>query len=107
MPSSKSTTSGKSGKSGFVTACQQLLALGVVLSVLTPAASVISLDVVRETPGGVRPQAPLQGGLAAYTRAAQKPARVPAQVVDPTVEEHQLTAPAGQPRARLEVERAP
>ena len=30
----------------FITACQQLLALGVVLVVLTPAASVISLDVV-------------------------------------------------------------
>ena len=36
----------------FVTACQQLLALGVVLAALTPAASVISLDVVRETPDG-------------------------------------------------------
>ena len=39
-------------KTRFVTACQQLLALGVVLAALTPAASVISLDVVRETPGG-------------------------------------------------------
>ena len=32
----------------FVTACQQLLALGVVLAVLTPATSVISLDVVQD-----------------------------------------------------------
>ena len=30
----------------FVTACQQLLALGVVLAVLTPAAAVLSLDIV-------------------------------------------------------------
>ena len=30
----------------FVTVCQQLLALGVVLAILTPAAGVISLDVV-------------------------------------------------------------
>ena len=37
-------------KARFVTACQQLLALGVVLAVLTPAASVISLDVVRRRP---------------------------------------------------------
>ena len=39
-------------KTRFVTACQQLLALGVVLAALTPAASVITLDVVREHPGG-------------------------------------------------------
>jgi hypothetical protein len=34
----------------FVTACQQVLALAAVLAVLTPAASVVSLDVVRESP---------------------------------------------------------
>jgi hypothetical protein len=94
-------------KTSFVTACQQVLALGVVLAALTPAASVISLDVVRDTPTGARPHAPLQGDLAAYTRAAQTPSKVPTEVVDPTVQEHQLTAPAGQPHARLEVERAP
>ena len=38
-------------KARFVTACQQLLALGVVLAVLTPAAGIISLDVVGEAPG--------------------------------------------------------
>ncbi len=37
-------------KAHFVTSCQQLLALGAVLAVLTPAASIVSLDVV-ETPG--------------------------------------------------------
>ncbi|HEU5038286.1 MAG TPA: FG-GAP-like repeat-containing protein [Nocardioides sp.] len=94
-------------KSNFVTACQQILALGVVLAALTPAASVISLDVVRESPVGTSQQTPLEGDLAAYTRAAEKPAKVPTEVVDPTVQEHQLTAPAGQPQARLEVERAP
>ena len=37
-------------KAHFVTSCQQVLALGAVLAVLTPAASVVSLDVVH-TPG--------------------------------------------------------
>ena len=60
----------------FVTACQQVLALAAVLAVLTPAASVISLDVVRETPpqGVVREQ-PARGGsvdLAAHQRRAQR-----------------------------------
>ena len=50
----------------FVTSCQQLLALGAVLAVLTPAASVISLDVVRQAP---RPQPP--GGH----RRGQRPRR--------------------------------
>ena len=93
-------------KTRFVTACQQLLALGVVLAALTPAASVISLDVVRETPGGSG-SAPTQTSLAAYTREASRPARVPTEVVDPTVDEYALTAPSGQPDARLDVERAP
>ena len=39
-------------RSRFVTACQQLLALAVVLAVLTPAASVVTLDVVGSAPGG-------------------------------------------------------
>ena len=34
-----------------VTLCQQVLALGVVLVVLTPASGVVSLDIVGETPG--------------------------------------------------------
>ena len=43
----------------FVTACQQVLALGAVLAVLTPAANVISLDVVhdRQEQGFVAPVA--------------------------------------------------
>ena len=35
----------------FITLCQQLLALGVVLTVLTPASGVVSLDIVGERPG--------------------------------------------------------
>ena len=37
-------------KAHFVTSCQQVLALGVVLAALTPAASVVSLDVVHRGP---------------------------------------------------------
>ena len=90
----------------FVTGCQQLLALGVVVAALTPAASVVSLDVVNESPSaaGGSESGALQGALAAYTRATARPARVPAQVVDPTVDEYSLTAAAGQPHARLAVQ---
>ena len=35
----------------FVTLCQQLLALGVVVVALVPATRVVSLDVVGEQPG--------------------------------------------------------
>ena len=38
----------------YVTACQQLLALGFVVVAMAPAASVVSLDVV-----GVEPDGPL------------------------------------------------
>ena len=36
----------------YVTACQQLLALGVVVIALVPATRVVTLDVVGERPGG-------------------------------------------------------
>ena len=39
-------------RSRFVTACQQVLALAVVLAVLTPAAAVVTLDVVGSAPDG-------------------------------------------------------
>jgi len=88
MPPSKTT---------FVTACQQMLALGVVLAALTPAASVVSLDVVRELPAGsVAPGSTgdsLSADLSAYTRAAERPSTVPTDAVDPTVTEYSLTAP--------------
>ncbi len=82
-------------KTRFVTACQQLLALAVVLAALTPAASVVTLDVVREEPGaGARATSRLAvtGDLAAYTRATSRKSLVPAEVIDPTVTEYPLTA---------------
>ena len=41
-----------SNRSRFVTACQQLLALAVVLAALTPAAGIVTLDVVDSGPAG-------------------------------------------------------
>ena len=84
-------------KSRFVTACQQLLALGLVVAALTPAANMISLTVVPEGPSGpaggtaVGPATP----MAAYARASTRTALVPTEVVDPTVTEYSLTAPTG------------
>lgn len=94
-------------RSRFVTLCQQLLALGVVLAVLTPAASVISLDVVRQAPEGSRaagltgpalltpPRTAAASDLAAYARGAQEATAVPTAPVDPDVREYALTPPAG------------
>jgi len=79
----------------FVTVCQQLLALGVVLAVLTPAAGVISLDVVPRPPVGQALGGEEQMTMAAYARAASTPSQVPTAAVDPTVTEYPLTAPAG------------
>jgi hypothetical protein len=80
----------------FVTGCQQLLALGAVLAVLTPAASVLNLDVVRETPGhGPARVGAATVGLSAYTREAQRPSRVPTAPVDATIKHYAMTAPAG------------
>lgn len=76
----------------FVTVCQQLLVLGVVLAVLTPAAGVISLDVVPSRPGA-RPAA--AAPLAEYARSAAQPVLVPTAAVEPEVDEYRLTAPRG------------
>src|SRR5690606_12355620 len=40
----------RTNQARFITACQQLLALGVVLAVLAPATNIVSLDVVRQPP---------------------------------------------------------
>ena len=45
-------------RAGYVTACQQLLALGAVVVALAPAAGVVSLDVVGVEPEG-QPAAPV------------------------------------------------
>ena len=77
----------------FVTVCQQFLALGVVLAVLTPAAGVISLDVVPDRSAGSAVASALP--MAAYARVATVPSRVPTAAVDAKVKEYSLTAPAG------------
>jgi hypothetical protein len=84
-------------KTRYITACQQMLALGVVLAALTPAASVVSLDVVREVPGAAPANV---GHLSAYARAATGRSVVPTEPVDPTVTEHVLTAAPVRPGAR-------
>jgi hypothetical protein len=79
-------------RSRFVTACQQLLALGVVLAALTPAASIVTLDVVGSQPGAPSRPTP-HVALAAYTAEAQRASRVPTAPVKPHVREVQLTPP--------------
>ncbi|MDZ5621215.1 N-acetylmuramoyl-L-alanine amidase [Nocardioides sp. HM23] len=71
----------------FVSACQQLLALGLVLAALTPAARTVTMDVRPAAPADAR----TQGGAA--LRSA--PATVPTTAVDPDVTEYSLTAPPG------------
>jgi hypothetical protein len=84
----------------FVTACQQLLALGVVLAVLTPAAGIISIDVVGETPG-TAPGDPAGGAsFAAYSREAARPSVLPGEAVDAKVREYPLTPATGVNAAR-------
>ncbi|QCW50256.2 hypothetical protein FE634_07270 [Nocardioides dongxiaopingii] len=84
----------------FVTACQQLLVLGVICAVLTPAARVISIELgpapdgAGSTPSGTAAATPSLE-FAAYAAAQQVPTLVPSEVVDPTVREVPLTAPRG------------
>ncbi|MEJ7774445.1 MAG: FG-GAP-like repeat-containing protein [Nocardioidaceae bacterium] len=68
----------------FVTACQQLLALGVVLAALTPAAGILSLEIVSDPPG--------RSPGAAYAETVGLTSRVPAAPVEARVEEVALTA---------------
>src|SRR6476619_613671 len=83
-------------KARFVTACQQVLALAVVVAALTPAASIVTLDVVGSTPvrgahgAVVRPSA----SMAAYTAEAVRSSKVPTAPVDAKVREVPLTLPA-------------
>ena len=80
----------------FVTTCQQLLALAVVCAALTPAAAVVSLDVVRDAPSGAHPgrQAPVVA-LSAYAREEHRSSVLPAGPVEAQVDEYPLTAAAG------------
>ncbi|MBC2933843.1 FG-GAP-like repeat-containing protein [Nocardioides sp. zg-1228] len=73
-------------QSRLVTLCQQVLALGVVLVVLTPASGVVSLDIVGEAPGAPS---------ASAAPAALMSATVPTKAVTPTVTEVPLTGESG------------
>ena len=78
------------GQARFVTACQQLLALAAVLAVLTPAASVISLDIV----SGDRVHE--AGRQLRATGSGTDTAVVATEAVDPVVAEYALTPTASQ-----------
>jgi hypothetical protein len=78
-----------SRRSRYVSACQQLLALGLVLAALTPAARTITMDVRPASPTSAHHHA----GVA--LRSASAPATVPTTVIDPDVAEYSLTAPTG------------
>jgi hypothetical protein len=92
------------GQSRFVTACQQLLVLAAVLAVLTPAANVISLDIVGTPPaaatstsGSTSTDSTPSGAPAARNLdAGTTVAEVPDHVIDPIVTEYPLTPAAGQ-----------
>jgi hypothetical protein len=73
----------------FVSACQQLLALGLVLAALTPAARTVTMD--------VRPASPTDASTRSggSLRPASAPATVPTTAVEPDVAEYSLTAPTG------------
>ncbi|MEZ5191951.1 MAG: N-acetylmuramoyl-L-alanine amidase [Nocardioides sp.] len=79
----------------FVTGCQQLLVLGAVLAALTPAAGVVSLEIVARPPAGSGPSRPAGAPV-----ARMESAQVPLRAVDPTVREYALTAPRGASRQR-------
>ena len=98
-------------KARFVTACQQVLALGMVLAVLTPAAGVVSLDVVVEAPGlhapgtaaGGRPPGGMPGRAAREAGVAPgSGARIP--VRRPAASRPPVLASAEDPTARVETE---
>ena len=82
----------------FVTLCQQMLALAVVLAVLTPAARTVTMD-VRPMPldGSAAPGAFAAGGvgLAAYVKATVTPSRVAAAPTNAHIANYALTAPRG------------
>jgi len=90
-------------KTRYVAATQSLLVLCTVGAALVPAATLVSLDVVKQAPVGsstTQPSPDPAGALAAYTKAALTPTRVDTAPVDPTVREIPLTgaapaAPAG------------
>ena len=91
---SQNPPDGAPHRARFVTTCQQLLALGLILAALTPAANVVSLDVVTGGPGAAK-TATVPTAFAAYARATQQKSLVPDEALDATVNEYSLTAPDG------------
>lgn len=80
-------------KTRFIALTQQMLVLGAVFAALVPAATVVSLDVIRQDP---TPSA-LSGAsaaLSAYEETVGQPSQVSASTADPTVDQFSLTAPA-------------
>lgn len=77
----------------LITLCQQVLALGVVLVVLTPASGVVSLDIVGESPG--RPPSSTSGAGGQAVPAELMSATVPTRAVRPKVTEVPLTGADG------------
>ena len=75
----------------LVTLCQQVLALGVVLVVLTPASGVVSLDIVGTHPG----QRPAGTAAGQALPAGLMSATVPTKPVTPHVTEVPLTSATG------------
>ena len=96
----------------YVTACQQLLALGVVVMALVPATRVVSLDVVGVGPGqGVaKPSIAVsrdqgtgwarKAGMSGYARGQQRCA-----ITSPRVAERASTTQASGHRCRTGAER--
>jgi len=91
-------------KAHIVTSCQQVLALGVVLAALAPAASVVSLDVVHRGPEAAPSRVPHAAGQPARSGlpGAEDPGQqgppqstVPVDTVEPKVTEVALTAESG------------
>lgn len=86
----------RAGRLRFVTVCQHLLALAVVVAVLTPAARTVTMDVQPAQPVQMQPSDATDVAL----RAAEFPSQVPTGPVDADVDEYALTAPAGKARAQ-------
>ena len=57
--------------------CQQLLALGLILAALTPAANIVSLDVVTGGPGQPRRRRRCRPSSPAYVRESRQESLVP------------------------------
>ncbi len=76
----------------FTTACQQLLALAAVLAIVIPAANVVSLDVVGDTPAAQAPATPPPGGSGVAAAATQDSSRPQSPEADATEQRSEVAA---------------